>query len=93
MSSYGLSATVADSALDDIVGTNANDVQMHTGAPGAAGTGTCRPSRPAKRSPGARPVVFGTLTEAEGAYPSGGYIDCLSMLRCRGTVIARWGGF
>ena len=39
MPSYGLSATVADSALDDMVGTNANDVQMHTGAPGAAGTG------------------------------------------------------
>ena len=38
MPSYGLSATVADSALDDMVGTNANDVQMHTGAPGAAGT-------------------------------------------------------
>jgi len=26
MPSYGPSATVADSALDDIVGTNANDV-------------------------------------------------------------------
>ena len=38
MPSYGLSATVADSALDDMVGTNANDVQMHTGAPGASGT-------------------------------------------------------
>ena len=34
---------VADSALDDIVGTNANDVQVHTGAPGAAGRATCRP--------------------------------------------------
>ena len=33
----GLSATVADSALDDIVGTNANDVQLHKGAPGSAG--------------------------------------------------------
>lgn len=34
----GLSATVADAALDSIVGTNANDVQLHTGPPGANGT-------------------------------------------------------
>ena len=34
----GLSATVADAALTTIVGTDANNVQLHTGAPGAAGT-------------------------------------------------------
>jgi hypothetical protein len=34
----GLSATVANAALNNIVGTNANNVQLHTGAPGAAGT-------------------------------------------------------
>lgn len=34
----GLSTTVANAALNNIVGTNANDVQLHTGAPGPAGT-------------------------------------------------------
>lgn len=34
----GLSATVANAALNNIVGTNANDVQLHTGAPGPNGT-------------------------------------------------------
>lgn len=34
----GLSTTVANAALTSIVGTNAADVQLHTGAPGAAGT-------------------------------------------------------
>jgi len=34
----GLSGTVANAALNNIVGTNANDVQLHTGAPGANGT-------------------------------------------------------
>lgn len=34
----GLSATVANAALGTIVGTDANDVQLHTGAPGSAGT-------------------------------------------------------
>lgn len=34
----GLSATVANAALNNIVGTNANNVQLHTGAPGANGT-------------------------------------------------------
>jgi hypothetical protein len=34
----GLSATVANAALNSIVGTDANDVQLHTGAPGANGT-------------------------------------------------------
>lgn len=45
----GLSTTVANAALDNIVGTNANNVQLHTGAPGSAGTSnvssvTTRPS-------------------------------------------------
>lgn len=34
----GLSTTVANAALTSIVGTNANNVQLHTGAPGSAGT-------------------------------------------------------
>lgn len=34
----GLSATNADLALTAIVGSNAVDVQLHTGAPGASGT-------------------------------------------------------
>ena len=34
----GLSATVANAALNNIVDTNANNVQLHTGAPGANGT-------------------------------------------------------
>lgn len=45
----GLSATVANAALSSIIGTNASNVQLHTGAPGAAGTSnvssvTTRPS-------------------------------------------------
>lgn len=34
----GLSTTVADNALGNITGTDANYVQLHTGAPGSAGT-------------------------------------------------------
>lgn len=34
----GLSSTVANAALNNIVGTNANYVQLHTGAPGVNGT-------------------------------------------------------
>lgn len=34
----GLSTTVANAALGNITGTNANNVQLHTGAPGSAGT-------------------------------------------------------
>ena len=34
----GLSTTVANAALNNIVGTNAAYVQLHTGAPGSAGT-------------------------------------------------------
>lgn len=45
----GLSTTVANAALNNIVGTNAAFVQLHTGAPGASGTSnvssvTTRPS-------------------------------------------------
>lgn len=35
---------------------------------------------------------FTSLAAANGAYPTGGYIDCQGQLRCRGTVIALWGG-
>jgi hypothetical protein len=35
---------------------------------------------------------FGSLTEASSAYPTGDYIDCQGDLRCRGTVVAVWGG-
>ena len=34
----GLSVAVADAALTTITGTDANNVQLHTGAPGSAGT-------------------------------------------------------
>jgi hypothetical protein len=34
----GLSTTVANAALSTIIGTDANDLQLHTGAPGSAGT-------------------------------------------------------
>jgi hypothetical protein len=34
----GLSTTVANAALGTITGTDANNVQLHTGAPGSAGT-------------------------------------------------------
>lgn len=34
----GLSTTVANAALNNIVGTNANYAQLHTGDPGSAGT-------------------------------------------------------
>jgi hypothetical protein len=37
-------------------------------------------------------TVFGSLADAEAAYPSGGYIGCQGGMRCRGTVIAYWGG-
>jgi len=45
----GLSTAVANAALNTIVGTDANNVQLHTGAPGSAGTAnvssvTTRPS-------------------------------------------------
>lgn len=35
---------------------------------------------------------FDTLEAAEEAYPTGGYHDCLGLMRCRGTVVAVWGG-
>jgi hypothetical protein len=34
----GLSAAVAQAALNDITGTDANDIALHTGDPGSAGT-------------------------------------------------------
>lgn len=34
----GLSTAVANAALSTIIGTDANDIQLHTGAPGSAGT-------------------------------------------------------
>lgn len=34
----GVSTTVANAGLDNIAGTNMNDAQLHTGAPGSAGT-------------------------------------------------------
>lgn len=34
---------------------------------------------------------FDSLEAAEEAYPTGGYHDCLGLMRCRGTVVAVWG--
>lgn len=36
-------------------------------------------------------TTFGSLTDAEQAYPTGGYVDCEGLMRCRGTVVAVWG--
>ena len=33
---------------------------------------------------------FSTLADANQAYPSGGYVDCLGGVRCRGTIVAVW---
>jgi len=35
-------------------------------------------------------TVFETLADAQQAYPSGGYRDCLGGVRCRGTIVAVW---
>jgi hypothetical protein len=35
---------------------------------------------------------FGSLDDADAAYPNGGYLDCEGGMRCRGTVVAVWGG-
>ncbi len=35
---------------------------------------------------------FGSLADAEAAYPNGGYLYCEGGMRCRGTVYAYWGG-
>lgn len=34
--------------------------------------------------------AFGSLEEAEAAYPSGGYGDCDGGMRCRGVIVAVW---
>ncbi|MFF8901675.1 phage portal protein [Streptomyces lydicus] len=36
--------------------------------------------------------VFGGLAEAQEAYGTGGYRECLGGVRCRGTVAIRWDG-
>ena len=35
---------------------------------------------------------FDSLTDAERAYPTGGYLNCQGQMRCRGTVVPVWGG-
>jgi hypothetical protein len=35
---------------------------------------------------------WGSLADAEAAYPMGGYLQCAGGDRCRGTVAALWGG-
>jgi hypothetical protein len=61
----GLSTTVANAALNNIVGTNANNVQLHTGAPGSAGTSnvssvTTRPAATWASASGGSVVTNGT---------------------------------
>lgn len=34
---------------------------------------------------------FGSLAAAEAAYPTGGFKDCLGLMRCRGTIVTVWG--
>lgn len=36
-------------------------------------------------------TTFGSLEDAEAAYPTGGFIECQGLMRCRGTVVAVWG--
>ncbi len=36
--------------------------------------------------------AFDSLADAEAAYASGGYRECEGGLRCRGIIVARWGG-
>jgi len=36
--------------------------------------------------------TWGSLGDAEAAYPAGGYLKCEGMMRCRGTVIVLWHG-
>lgn len=61
----GLSTTVANAALTTIVGTDANNVQLHTGAPGSAGTSnvssvTTRPAATWAASSGGSVATNGT---------------------------------
>lgn len=56
----GLATGTANSALSNITGTNANDVELHTGAPGSAGT--------------ANPSSVTTRQAVTWAAPSGGSI-------------------
>ena len=37
-------------------------------------------------------TVFDSLADADAAYPVGAYINCAGGARCRGVVVALWGG-
>jgi len=37
-------------------------------------------------------TTFDSVQAAGDAYPNGGYLYCEGGMRCRGTVIAIWGG-
>jgi hypothetical protein len=37
-------------------------------------------------------MEFTSLAEAQGQYPNGGYLFCEGGMRCRGTLLAVWGG-
>lgn len=77
---------------------NAGRVAVYKAAPASAGkqvaytateyldTNTCEPCIDEDGH------VFADLADAEAAYVNGGYIGCLGGLRCRGTVLASWGG-
>ncbi|HLJ98382.1 MAG TPA: hypothetical protein VKU39_00590, partial [Streptosporangiaceae bacterium] len=96
--------SLSDSSIEDQLGAaltaaqNAGRIAVLEAAPESAGTAsyvaseiedgnTCQPCKDIDGT------VFGSLSDAETAYPWGGYLDCKSTLRCRGTVIAQWGGF
>lgn len=62
----GVSTTVANSALDNMAGTNMAAAQLHTGAPGSAGTAnvasvTTRPAVTWGSASGASKAANGTL--------------------------------
>jgi hypothetical protein len=76
---------------------NQGRVAVLKAAPASAGTAVYRSSEfldenacgPCVAEDG---TVFASLADAEAAYPNGGFLGCEGGLRCRGTVIANWGG-
>jgi hypothetical protein len=76
---------------------NAGRVAVLKAAPASAGTATYTASEildvnTCKKCQDEDGHQFESLAAAEEAYPTGGYINCQGDLRCRGTVVAIWGG-
>ena len=76
----GLSTTVANAALNNIVGTDANNVQLHTGPPGSAGTAnvssvTTRPAVTWASASGGSVAANGTLPSWTSWAGTNGEVD------------------